>query len=253
VPYILGKKGQAGSMDVDRWWGLEISFPPELDDYFHVRYIKRGAEPTASLRDKIREEIWPSVSGLRAEISRELNQNPATQSKQQSVFADAEEAMAVVEAKLPKGKRGSAKSPDEEDKELSAVAKEDISTVSDEEKEKKKNELKAKPYSIVPVVFPSNVLFETTHTLGKIIVRLNINHPFYKDVFEPLCGSITSMTEDSDLNLGADTQQKIRARQALLLLILSYAKAESFFENNEQMLENLRSQWGIALATVLKA
>lgn len=51
VPYITGKRGEARSLDIDRWWGCEISFPPELDNYFQVRYIKRGAEPIASLRN----------------------------------------------------------------------------------------------------------------------------------------------------------------------------------------------------------
>ena len=36
VPYITGKKGEARALDIDRWWGCEISFPPELDYAFQV-------------------------------------------------------------------------------------------------------------------------------------------------------------------------------------------------------------------------
>lgn len=253
VPYILGKKGQARSLDIDRWWGLEISFPPELDDYFHVRYIKRGAEPVPSLRDKIRELINNAVADLRKEISRDLHQDVADKEKEQGVFADAEDTMADAEGKLPKGRRGNDKTEDEADKELDAVADQDVSSNNDSEKEKKKEQLKKKPFSIVPVSFPKNVFFETEHILGRIIVKLNVVHPFYKEVFEPLCGSVTAMTEDSELDQGADTPEKIKARKALLLIILSYAKAESFFEDQEDVLDNLRSQWGVALATALKS
>jgi hypothetical protein len=44
VPYIIGKKGQARPLDIDRFWGCEISFPPELDSYFQVRYFPRVAQ-----------------------------------------------------------------------------------------------------------------------------------------------------------------------------------------------------------------
>ncbi|MDD3138545.1 MAG: ATP-binding protein, partial [Lachnospiraceae bacterium] len=43
IPYLIGqKRGQFSYQDNDRWWGCEISFPPELDECFQVRYIKRG-------------------------------------------------------------------------------------------------------------------------------------------------------------------------------------------------------------------
>ncbi|WP_434033265.1 ATP-binding protein [Cupriavidus sp. a3] len=253
VPFILGKKGQARSLEIDRWWGLEISFPPELDEYFHVRYIKRGAEPIASLRDKIREQVWRAVKELREEISRDLNQDPASKDREQGVFADAESAMAEAETILPKGKRGVDTPPEEAERQLGDVANQDIFVASPEQKEQKKNELKSKPFSIVPVTFPKNVFFETEHILGKIIVKLNVQHPFYKEVFEPLCGTISSLAEDSKLDEGADTEEKIQARRALLLLILSYAKAESFFDDNDDVFTNLRSQWGVALATAIKS
>lgn len=255
VPYILGRKGQARTLDIDRWWGMEISFPPELDDYFHVRYIKRGAEPVTSLRDKIREQVWKAVQDLRDEIQADMKQDSAQGGKQAGVFADAEASMADAEPKLPKGKLGADTTEEDADAQLAKVAQEDVSADSEAEKEQKKEQLKHKPFSIVPVTFPTNVFFETKHILGRIIVKLNVQHPFYTDVFEPLCGTLASMTEDSELDQGADTQEKIRARRAMLLLILSYAKAESFFDDNDQLrlLGNLRSQWGIALATVLKS
>lgn len=254
VPYILGKKGQARSLEIDRWWGLEISFPPELDDYFHVRYIKRGAEPVVSLRDIIRDKIWKAVADLRKIIQKDLKgQDPAAEGRQQGVFADAEASMAEAANKLPINRRGSRKTEEQADDELGKVAKEDVSAPTPEAKERKKEELKGKPFSIVPVTYPKNVFFDTEHILGRIIVKLNTEHPFYKDVFEPLCGTVESMTEDSDLMLGAETEQKIAARKALLLLILSYAKAESTFEGSEALLDNLRSQWGVSLATALQS
>jgi|GEM_PF-3801551 len=68
VPYLIGKKGQYKSYEIDRFWGLEISFPPELDNYFHVKFIKRGAEPISELKELIRETITPYIIYARNEI-----------------------------------------------------------------------------------------------------------------------------------------------------------------------------------------
>lgn len=68
VPYLIGKRGQYKSYEIDRFWGLEISFPPQLDDYFHVKFIKRGAEPISELKVFIREIITPQIIYARKEI-----------------------------------------------------------------------------------------------------------------------------------------------------------------------------------------
>jgi len=70
VPYLIGKKGQYKSYEIDRFWGLEISFPPELDDYFHVKFIKKGAEPINELKEFIRQIITPQIIYARNEIRR---------------------------------------------------------------------------------------------------------------------------------------------------------------------------------------
>lgn len=70
VPYLIGEQGQYKGYELDRFWGLEISFPPELDDFFHVRFIKRGAEPINDLKAFIRTVITPKVKYARKEIRR---------------------------------------------------------------------------------------------------------------------------------------------------------------------------------------
>lgn len=78
VPYLIGKRGQYKSYEIDRFWGLEISFPPELDDYFHVRFIKRGAEPISELRNFIRDIITPKVIYARNEIRKVFGKEKET-------------------------------------------------------------------------------------------------------------------------------------------------------------------------------
>lgn len=40
-------------------------------------------------------------------------------------------------------------------------------------------------------------------------------------------------------------------KNAILLLLFSYAKAEAMFDNHEDLFEALHSQWGTVLATAL--
>jgi hypothetical protein len=85
-------------------------------------------------------------------------------------------------------------------------------------------------------------LFETVHLLNNIIIKLNVNHPFYKSILQPLCGDLS----ESEIN-----QERQDIKNAILLLLFAYAKAESMFDNHEDLFETLRSQWGTVLATAL--
>ena len=54
--------------DIDRWWGCEINFEPELDECWEVKNVKRGARPTKELRDKLKDLLAPEIRELRKEI-----------------------------------------------------------------------------------------------------------------------------------------------------------------------------------------
>lgn len=249
VPYITGKKGEARSLDLDRWWGCEISFPPELDSYFQVRYIKRGAEPVASLRDQIREVISRTVRTARNIIREDWAKKEMADDAETGAFEKAEQTMAHAEGSLPKSKKGKSLDKRENEQKLDTVASAVLGKEKDdpEKKAKKKDEILKKPYSIELVSYPPSNLFETVHLLDNIVIKLNINHPFYKDVLQPLCESREN-GED-----GSATAQQLQQdmKNAIALLLFAYAKAESMFENSEDLFENLRMQWGASLHTAL--
>ena len=54
--------------DIDRWWGCEINFEPELDECWEVKNIKRGARPTKELRNKLKGLLTPEIHKLRKDI-----------------------------------------------------------------------------------------------------------------------------------------------------------------------------------------
>lgn len=246
VPYITGKKGEARSLDLDRWWGCEISFPPELDSYFQVRYIKRGAEPIASLRDQIREVISRTVRTARNIIREDWAKKKMADDAEAGTFKKAEQTMAHAEKSLPESKKGKNLNKRENEHKLDAVVSAALGGEKDDPKKKakKKDEIRKKPYSIELVSYPPSNLFETVHLLDNIVIKLNVNHPFYENVLQPLCGS----QEKEDFT-AQQLQQDMK--NAIALLLFAYAKAESMFENSEDLFENLRMQWGAALRTAL--
>ncbi|USD14100.1 ATP-binding protein [Priestia megaterium] len=253
VPYLFGLRGQASYEFRDRFWGCEISFPAELDEYFHVRYIKRGAEPVPSLRDKIRQVIGPVIEGLRKEITNNWNSVKAEKAKKTGDFGKAEDVMAKAAATLPRSKKNAGMSEEEAEKKIDNIVKETLVTGGNPEetqkaREAKKEEIKQKPYKIEPVSYPQNIFFETEHILGKIIVKLNINHPFYEKIFVPLCGELQGDGNDEVVQQSLDKQ---RNRDAFMLLLLSFGKAESMFDDADMLFTNLRSQWGTILATAI--
>ena len=248
VPYITGIKGEAKSLDIDRFWGCEISFPPELDSYFQVRYIKRGAEPIESLKEQIRTELKKYIPGARKIIREFFSKNEAAADEGQSDFATAENTMAEISHNLPQGPGTTQVTPEEADNKLNLTVREALSTKRPDPQEqkaaqeKKKEELRSKPYSVELVSYPKSFFFETVHTPGSVIIKLNVNHHFYDAIMKPL--RTARITDDSGSSR--------KTWDALLMMLFAYAKAETMFEReNEALLEQLRNQWGAVLSTAI--
>ena len=248
VPYITGSRGEAKTLRIDRWWGCEISFPPELDSYFQVRYIKRGAEPVESLREQIRNAIYQTVRNAREQIRRDRAVAKAERAAKQGIYELAEKTMSKTEQILPRGQKGRDLTPDENERKLDQLlaADPDGEQATAEEKAAKKEALRRKPYSIQPVSWPATFpLFETTYLLNSIVIQLNVNHPFYEAILAPMCGE----SEDSESSYDNRSEA---IKTAILLLLFSYAKAESKFDNHETLFSSLRFQWSSVLAAALE-
>ena len=249
IPRSIGKStGESDANVIDRWWGCEISFPPELDDYFQVRYIKRGAEPVKSLLDTMRPIIIGYVDTARKRIKTDWAVQTGEENKTSGAYKEAEDIMEIVDNLLPRSRRGQNLSEKEVEQKLDKVVDEGSSSAENEaSRKKKKDDLKKKPYAVELVNYPQNILFETEHLPGLTIVKINVNHPFYKRVLLPLCGSFDA-ENDCDMS---EVNDKGEVKNAILLLLFAYAKAESMFPNNNDLFENLRTQWGTVLATAI--
>lgn len=250
IPYLIGKKGQFSYQDNDRWWGCEISFPPELDECFQVRYIKRGAEPIGALKDRLNSELTGAITSLRTRIKEDRAAEKAKQNQSENNFDNAEKIMTELDDIFPMNQTKKKISQEEENKKIEKILDESAGKSKETATSRKarKELLLNKMYSIVTVSFPASVLFETETLLGdRLVIKLNVNHPYYQKVIEPLCGDIMKV-DDAE-----GTAEKSRIRDAIMLLLLSYVKARAVMkdtENNRLLFDQLEAQWATILGAV---
>lgn len=154
-------------------------------------------------------------------------------------------AISSAEQNLPRSQKGRKLTPEKNASKLDLLAstEADGTRTTSEERAAKKEVLQSKPYSIQPVTL-SSCPFETVHLVNNIVIQLNVNHPFYKTILESLCGESDGESDFKNWNEDVKT--------AILLLLFSYAEAESMFDNNDILFSSLRFQWGTALAAALE-
>lgn len=251
IPYLIGqKRGQFSYQDNDRWWGCEISFPPELDECFQVRYIKRGAEPIGALKDRLKSELTGAITSLRKRIKEDRAIEKAKQNQAKNHFDNVADIMTDLDDVLPMNQTRNNMTQEEEAARIEKILDETAGSTGETEAERaaRKEAINNRMYSILTVSYPASVLFETEMLLGdKMVIKLNTNHAYYQKVIEPLCGD--ALKADS----ADESVDKAKVRDAIMLLLLSYVKARSAMkdtDSNRMLFNNLESQWGSILSAV---
>ena len=87
------------------------------------------------------------------------------------------------------------------------------------------------------------------HVGGKVIIRINTRHRFYREVWKPL-------KEIGDSTPGTKYDREVvhtakRTIETLTLLLITWGKAESMNENPLAQYGELRNYWGMFLDTMM--
>jgi hypothetical protein len=223
--------------DPDRFIGIEVAFSPELDGYFGVRNVKRGIEPEDQLRDEIRNRLSRYVNTARKRL-REVWAAADTVRKQ-GEHDPIVRAVADANRTLVQGRGRSTEHRAEE-----ALAKlaTDVGQ-RDQQIIQYVEDRRTLPFVLESMDFPGNSFIEIQHTSEQVLIRLNIRHRFYREFWAPL-------RKVADASEGAHapevTELARRGIEALTLLVLSYAKAESM-QDRPAVFEECREYWGMFL------
>lgn len=283
IPRLFGtsKEGRVDSEDIDRWWGCEISFPPELDHLFKVRFVKAGVVPKDPLRDAIKDAVGRDVKDLQDKIRAERKAYRAdklTCAAEADPFVKPEEIMLDASKHMKVIQQGGDKNDKEKSKKKSDVLDRIVDKRLDaekyadnEERAKKKRQLSSLPLVISPRAdFFSRALFYPEYLPGQIILHLNVKHPFYTKVLEPLCGQLGIDISDDALHEHVTEIKneylvhRSEVKNAIFLLLFSLAKGEEELLSDythqlsnddvllEDVLHNYNDTWGAALATAVR-
>ncbi|GIH28489.1 hypothetical protein Aph01nite_67990 [Acrocarpospora phusangensis] len=237
VPRLL----PSGVDKVDRYIGIEVTFPAELDEFFQVRNVKRGAVPVDKLRQELRKWLERPVKAARGEIRRHWGEVKTQQQAAAQEHQDSMDAAARAERTAPMGQAGK-QLTEEQSEQLLQELFNDLGIKEDKEQtEQVREQVESKPFTLVDASWPGKEIFEITHLNGKAIVRLNHRHPFIRDIYDPLKAVAKNGTNGVDIEELVSLARK--TGQALDVLFLAYGKAENMHRDPEQF-DDLRSYWG---------
>jgi hypothetical protein len=234
---------------LDRFIGKEIEFQPDLDECFHVRNVKKGAEPIEGLRDRLKDVIFKSINTLRDEIRRDAEEFEKQTLQDQGVHAETEKIVAETQKTSRKPKAGRNTPPEVVEQKVDEAAESIVKTVPEDLREQKKQRVKAQlvsqPYSVVPDTWPGRELIDISHLGSTTIVKLNMQHPFYTEVYARLLNAESQGDDPTTKELAHVT------RIGIDLLIAAYARGEGQFEDTS-IFDELRTNWGLELRTLVQ-
>jgi hypothetical protein len=252
VPKML--PGAAKDNDLDRFIGVQVSFPADLDEHFQVRNVKRGAEPVARLRAELRDFLAKPVKAARDLIRADWNEEerkdagPADTKREHAVAA-----VKRAEKSTPTGRANMDATEEQIQESLEEVAEDLGIDPAEPANQQVMEELRAtfdeRSLMVVDGKWPGKEMFDITHLSGKSILKLNHRHPFISQVYDVV--KAAAAADAGDLSAVEVKELLGKVDIALDVLLMAYAKAENMHRDPESAYADLRSYWGVYTAAYI--
>lgn len=239
VPRML----PAGVDKIDRYIGIQVTFPAELDEYFQVRNVKRGAEPVNKLREQMRTWLERPIRTARKEIRTYWRQVAVAEQPENGSSTRTMEAIERAEKTAPKGQAGLGVTDEQQEQIINDLLQDlDIDPIEKpEQADKIRTQIRSHPMTLVDGNWPGKEMLEIDHLNGKAVVRLNHRHMFIRDIYDSVRAAASKPLEDQDAGELLDLIHRVST--GLDVLFLAYAKAENMHRDPE-IFDDLRSYWG---------
>jgi transcriptional regulator of met regulon len=253
----------------ERWWGIEISFGPGLDEFFGVTnnkqyarhlnrvtiddYLEDSGLTETALREKMEQENSPEYHRIR--LSDEIHelavalrgaikvQKVGTDGEGRRQFEDERHATDVTRQRKDEGFAGESDRDedlpdDEKEKVLTESIKRlvgDAAAAASLAKDVVAGDLK---YVVVPSASDSPAFFTVQKMVGKLVLSLNTDHPAYSHLIEVL--------DEPDGETERTVKERLdSARSALRLLLMAWARYEDELTGSRKReARDVRVDWG---------
>ncbi len=229
---------------LDRWWGMEISYNSDMDEIFNVENVKHRLKLSTDLRNKIKEELYTTIEGIRKEISRvmDLNENTEKEKRREEEKENNFE-VSFSEDELEEVKDTEVSIKEHLEKEL--IKKKDIN--------KELNELNNRKFVVKEdfkkrIPLDTNAMFEYQAELGEIYMTKYMNHPWFSK-FEELEEQLNNYIQNSD-KIDSKKLNEYFHEQRLLweilfrTLVVSLATIPSNSREEKKFVQTFLSKWG---------
>ncbi|TLF92266.1 ATP-binding protein [Nocardia cyriacigeorgica] len=248
VPHML----PGGKSDkVLRYVAVEVRFPAELDEYFQVRHVKRGAEPISKLRQELRQWLKRPVSQALGLVRQQWAEDASRRRLENGEHSDSMDTAGRVDRHLPKGRAGRAATAEEEERIVEETAEDqgldpkvDATAI-----ERIREQVRTKPITMFDANWPGKEFLDIRHLNGKSVVKINHRHAFFREVYKP----IKKVADEGAGSMAPEDVVELarRAQSAIDLLFMAYARAEGMYEDPEQF-GQLLTYWGMFSEALLK-
>lgn len=216
--FFMGRKHRE---NYDDWWRCEIQFDPDLDEAFGITHTKQQARPQAYLLEALTPDLEATARALNSRARK-----AHTAAKARSRFSEAERIANERDhllRPLPHATDPSATALMRELEESHPTLKERLSD--------------ADRYSIIEHTVTDTSFFTLAHDGDRLVLVLNPDHPFYREIYKPLSES------------EAPHEPQLRAK--LELLLLAAARSEAASRGKIPALAEHRLEWSNTLAAFL--
>jgi hypothetical protein len=230
--------------ELDRFWGCEISFEPELDRAFTVKNIKRGAVPSQELKKLIGDKIKPWIRGQRELIS-EFWAVKSIARPQDPIGGSGHYVGEEIarRTKLPAGK---AVKPGDEKLALNQAA---VNAAGDDlaQQEIWKERFKQQPFSIKDDSWPGTNFMDISHMGGSDLLIYNTRHQLI-DTLRTIQGEV-----GDGINLAANA---IRLVALTDIIFMAFGKSISMIHLDQnlpgrQFKDEVITNWGSFLSSYI--
>ena len=262
----------------ERWWGVEIEFPPSLDVIFGVTNNKQEARNFASVAELIAAESFegslqqeierlkesgdPTVSlytiihAVKNQLStmrKQLKANAPKAPGAKKRYEAEVTATAVTKKRQDDNHAGSSDAGELEDEEarktalIADLTEAGVGAVNAEELVSKVIDSGIK-YIFVPADLEGSIFFSVRPVAGEIVIKINNNHA----AFDKLLSVLEEPVGD-DVTAAELANRLSKASDGLKLLLMSWARYEDEAGTAlKTQLQDMRTDWGRIAAEFLK-
>lgn len=250
LPWSRNSLGYSSEQDrmKTRYIGLEISFRAELDSFFEVKNIKRGAKPIGELRTKLYDSIRPCVTTYLKKLSDYWKEKARKEQGEQDlglrergIVTDRKKINRKIEKAEIKPSEGDSQ-PKRTDLD---IAKRVNSELEGQDLEKLIEELKSRGIVVQEKEWPGNTFVAMEQSPAVKALFWNTNSSFYQN-YRDLFDEVAQENQDN-----ADEYQFI-----VDMLMVSFMLAESDLSSGERTSEEwsgeLMDRWSLRMTELCR-